>query len=814
MSGVSSPFMARRIASLDLALLAILVPVWALCFGLCLRSLERPVLSTPLAVLYAGPGEHPILIDLAPWADSDAASLERGDRLLRLGAWDLRGVGPLGFYARLATETHWGEPPPLLAYRRNGVEAKAPTPAAIWYWPPLPASRGFLAAALLLALRARPSAVTRSLSTASLVAAIATATPVTGGVALTYAGLAVGVVAWSLAFPLLLDALLRFTSPNPPRRALRLAIWLLAAIGPLTLSAFTNFPISKYYAVPLLLGSLLALCVIVIAIVARAYRRADALGRRQLRWLVFGFYGAVAPPATVLVLLLADGLLFGEWRRFQVLLGASYSFAILIPLSLFFAVARYNLFDIDRLLSATASYNAALIAVVGTGMVVVPRLGELSASWLGLDPSSGQIAVSLALAAVVVPLHQRFRPRIDRLFFKERHALDQGIAELLRSIADSGDVRSLTSHAGAELDRLFRPEACVWYARVEESFAPVFATGRAVPPAFAATSPLVATLGERRAPLALGEAGRRPTAATLGPFDRAALESLQVEVVAPVHRDGILVAFLCLGPKRSGDVYTPTDVTHLSAVAEAIGSRLHRFDQDVVIRDAQAMQQSLRRWVPGAVIEQLASGVEPASGEREVSVLFVDIRGYTGFAEQRRVEDVFSTVNRYTELVSESVLRHGGSVVEFNGDGMMAVFGAPRELPGKERAAVAAGREIVPAVAALAIGGGEALSVGIGIATGTAFVGSIRAADRMIWSAIGSTTNLAARLQGLTRELGASIVVDTPTWRSLGTARDDFRCHAAIAIRGRSQGEDVYVLSSVEATADRTGATRLRPLVH
>ncbi len=115
------------------------------------------------------------------------------------------------------------------------------------------------------------------------------------------------------------------------------------------------------------------------------------------------------------------------------------------------------------------------------------------------------------------------------------------------------------------------------------------------------------------------------------------------------------------------------------------------------------MQESLRRYVPGAIAEQLSSGGELASGEREVTVLFVDIRGYTGFSESRRAEEIFSTVNRYTETVSAIVQKHGGSVVEFNGDGMMAVFGAPRELAHKERAAVDAGYEIVEAVGALTV---------------------------------------------------------------------------------------------------------------
>jgi class 3 adenylate cyclase len=86
------------------------------------------------------------------------------------------------------------------------------------------------------------------------------------------------------------------------------------------------------------------------------------------------------------------------------------------------------------------------------------------------------------------------------------------------------------------------------------------------------------------------------------------------------------------------------------------------------------------------------------------------------------------------------------------------------------------------------------LSVGVGIATGEAFVGSLRAADRWIWSAIGNTTNRAARLQMLTRELDAAVVIDAATWDDLGAERRDFVRHEAMAIRGRRQVEDLYSL--------------------
>ena len=196
----------------------------------------------------------------------------------------------------------------------------------------------------------------------------------------------------------------------------------------------------------------------------------------------------------------------------------------------------------------------------------------------------------------------------------------------------------------------------------------------------------------------------------------------------------------------------------------------------------------------GAIAEELASGGSLEEGEREVSVLFVDVRGYTSFAERRAAPEIFDSVNRYTRTVSDVVLRHGGVVVEFNGDGMMAVFGAPRPLPRKEEAALRAARDLAAEVGALEIEGTR-LSVGVGVASGPAFVGSVRAIDRNIWSALGNTTNLAARLEKLTRDLDVQVAVDAATWTAAGPFGEGFEARPAQRIRGRTEPVDVYVLA-------------------
>jgi adenylate cyclase len=206
-----------------------------------------------------------------------------------------------------------------------------------------------------------------------------------------------------------------------------------------------------------------------------------------------------------------------------------------------------------------------------------------------------------------------------------------------------------------------------------------------------------------------------------------------------------------------------------------------------VIEQSRAMQASMRRFVPGPIAEQIEHGRDLPPAEREVTVLFIDLRGYAAYAEKPEAQDVFSTVNAHTERVSRIVLERGGAVVEVNGDGMLAVFGAPEPLAEKERRAVEAAREIVDSSPA-------DLRVGIGIATGLAYAGNIRAADRWIWSVIGETTNLAARLQALTRELDASIVADEATRRTAGYVCADFARHADLPVRGSSDRADVFAL--------------------
>lgn len=547
--------------------------------------------------------------------------------------------------------------------------------------------------------------------------------------------------------------------------------------------------------------SALFVCVIIVvlAILTHNYLRADPVGRRQVKWILYGAYvSGIAFAVQQLGWLWVPGALV---ELFMLCTAAGLAAG---PICVLIAVFGYRFLDVDPLLSSTVSYSILLVPAVAAVLVLVPGAAEVASARAGFDPATTRLILSLAIAAIAVPAHRSLRPRIDLLLFSERGALAEGVEGLLQQLSSCSEPRQLITRAAEKLNALLLPESCVMYAEADQGFVPIFVSGRAAPPFVEGDSPLISTLKHRSAPLASDRFPRRDRIEQLSSYDRATLETLGATVVLPVRRREDLIGFLCLGPRRSRDIYTRTDLALLAAVANLVSTELERFNQEEIAEAAREMTGQLRRYVPKAITRQLEAGGNLDAAEQSVSVLFVDIRGYTSYSETHDASDVFTTVNRYTTSVSAIVERFGGSVVEFNGDGLMAVFGAPIALAEKERSAIAAGRSILMAMDAMR--GTDPvpadLSVGVGIATGAAFVGNIQSADRLIWTALGTTTNLAARLQDLTRDLDVDIVVDRSTRTAAGDAARDFERRDAVRIRGRQYPEDVYVLSPASAGLD------------
>jgi len=794
----------RRLAAVDWLLIGISLPI--LLFGVIMsvvHGVRGDFVRGALWITSAPNGQsYPVVSGLnypCPFAV--------GDRVLRLEGNDLRGQSGAGYVLRWSVAAQASH---SLLYKidRSGVRSELretlvpgagfPVPASRW-WLLLPYVFAGVGTGALVLVRAAHWPLARRVYVCCVLWGLLN-TPYFHDPTAPRAGFVMSLLVVALAFGLTIWTVFEFV---PGARLSQLWRAVLLAPGLLWSAATAAslwLPDEGPAAVMMRAFGVADLGFVTAVLVAltQGYRRSAPLGRRQIKWVVYGFYVATLPQA---VWAAVDSLAWatGSTRLFQwhdTLFVLADVAAVAVPLGFLVAIAFYQFLDIDRLFSATLSYSALAVLGIAGVLWVMPTASRAASDAFGLDPATAQFLVALGLAAVAVLTHRLVRPRIERLFFPEHLALSQGFDRLLTEVASCTDARKLTALVGQQLDVLLRPISAAVYALAGDIFTPVAVRGRTAPPAFAARSALIGALQERTAPL-VAERWTKRRATCLTPFERAALETLDVAVLLPIRRGPDLVAFTCLGPKRSGDIYTPTDLALLGAVARAISDRLLALDATAVAEQARVMQEALRRYVPGAVAERIVTGRDIEAAECEVTVLFVDIRGYTGYSEPREAEEVFRTVNRYTETVSRLVQARGGVVVEFHGDGMLAVFGAPDEISMKELAAVQAGRDIVMGIARLAGLGGEAataLSVGVGIATGPAFVGNIQSADRLIWTVVGNTVNLAARLQSMTRELDAAVAVDDTTFRRAGPACADFALHSGLAIRGRRQAETVHAL--------------------
>jgi adenylate cyclase len=175
------------------------------------------------------------------------------------------------------------------------------------------------------------------------------------------------------------------------------------------------------------------------------------------------------------------------------------------------------------------------------------------------------------------------------------------------------------------------------------------------------------------------------------------------------------------------------------------------------------------------VVERLVAGEAAGRSEiRDVCVMFLDIRGFTAFAEKHGPEEVVAYLNAIFDAAVEAVTRHKGIVNKFLGDGFMAVFGAPVAEGNVCAQAVAAGREVLRRVEDLVREGRiPETRVGMGMHAGPAVVGNIGSASRKEYTVIGDVVNVASRVEALNKELGSRLLVTEEVWRSAGETEGD-----------------------------------------
>src|SRR4051794_3139126 len=247
----------------------------------------------------------------------------------------------------------------------------------------------------------------------------------------------------------------------------------------------------------------------------------------------------------------------------------------------------------------------------------------------------------------------------------------------------------------------------------------------------------------------------------------------------------------------------------LALAVGTIGSLVVQYFTET--RERQRTKLLFSRFVPENVVDQVLDQADDdlrlGGVQREGTVMFSDLRGFTSFAESLPVERVIEVLNIYLGEMSEAILDNGGTLVAYMGDGIMAVFGAPIEQPDHADRALQAAREMLgPRLASFNAylqreGLGEGFRMGVGLNSGHVMSGNVGSQRRLEYTAIGDTTNTAARLEAMTKGTPHQLFMSQAVKDFLREDPDDLVLVGDFEVRGRTQKITLWSFEDSDSAA-------------
>lgn len=186
------------------------------------------------------------------------------------------------------------------------------------------------------------------------------------------------------------------------------------------------------------------------------------------------------------------------------------------------------------------------------------------------------------------------------------------------------------------------------------------------------------------------------------------------------------------------------------------------------------LKQSFQRYVGAQIVDKIVESSEPVnlSGERKpVSILLSDIRGFTALSERLEAEELVRFLNTYFSAMIEIIFEYEGTLDKFMGDAILALFGAPLSHDDDPLRAVKAAIAMQAKLSELnevwSVGYANSVKIGIGISTGEVIAGNIGSEKRLEYTAIGEDVNYAQRIEALTKEFPADVLISEATYKQV-----------------------------------------------
>jgi class 3 adenylate cyclase len=521
---------------------------------------------------------------------------------------------------------------------------------------------------------------------------------------------------------------------------------------------------------------------IVLSSIVAVRRSASIIARQRARIILISSGLTFIPPTIITAIV--------SLAKVTIPFNLTVLAAPFFPAAIGYAIARHNLFDVDVYIKRTVGY------VLMTGIVAGGYFGfQTVIKATVLDPLMGDSSEKVypflfALLTVFAfnPVSQRVQQWVDKLFYRKQYDYKSTVEAISNSLTSLVDVQAFIDKVIITIrTELFVDRAgVVLLDEKGQSSRGTFRGGKfgqdapaieeARDPCLSPNDPLLVLLSQERTLITKYDVAEDPRFTSVRDLCGERLEELGASLVFPLYYREQFAGALALGYKKSGHFYTREDIDLLKTISTMTSTAI---EQSREKGQKAVLMQLFSKHVSPQVAESLweqrehfLEGGRPKSQSMFITAMFTDLQGFSTLSEKQTPEVLMGWLNTYLEMMTTTVMDHGGVVDDFFGDGVKINFGVPipRETEEEIRqdainavnCALAMERKMVELNHIMTERGQQPLRMRIGIYSGPVVAGSLGSADRMKYTTLGDTVNTAARLESFDKDLVIPDISDSP----------------------------------------------------
>jgi adenylate cyclase len=524
------------------------------------------------------------------------------------------------------------------------------------------------------------------------------------------------------------------------------------------------------------------------------YRASSPSARQRAKMILFGVTIAFLPSTAVMMGFYLMKVNF-PWN-FLVF------FVIFFPASIAYSIIRHNLFDADAIIKRTVGYVFVTALVVGVYILLSISFNVVLGQYQVAQSKAFPVFFTMIIILIFNPMRDRIQSLVDRIFFRKEYDYGEIVDKIggaITSLLDLGQI--LEQLIVTFVKDMFIDTSSVMLLNPEtDKYHVYLADGEKKKEVESLVlhryQPLVRIVENEKREITRYDVLEDPKYRDLREECVANFDALQCSLVMPLVFHDEVIGLINLGEKKSGKSYNREDIDLLRTLANQGAVAIQNAKLVDRMKSEEKVRANLARYLSPQIVDQVIKKdvrVNLGGDKKVVTILFSDIRNFTRISETLPPDKLVALLNEYFTEMAAAIFENQGSLDKYIGDAIVAVFGSLIPLENHPATAVRAAAAMMRRLQSLrekwTAQYGVVMEMGVGINTGEVFLGNVGSPERMEFTVLGDTVNVASRFSGVAK--GGQILITKETLAGLGPDVK-YRELPPVSIKGKAAEIEIF----------------------